>query len=75
MARNAGRARKAGKEVRRDERDSERKMKNFEELDIWRQGCQLAVDIYQVTEEGPFSKDFGLRDQIRRSAVSIQSNI
>jgi len=57
MARNAGRARKAGKarkarkEVRRDERDSERKMKNFEELDIWRQGCQLAVDIYQVTEK------------------------
>jgi len=50
-------------------------MKNFEELDIWRQGCQLAVDIYQVTEEGPFSKDFGLRDQIRRSAVSIPSNI
>ena len=35
----------------------------------------MAVDIYQVTEEGPFSKDFGLRDQIRRSAVSIPSNI
>jgi four helix bundle protein len=50
-------------------------MKNFEELDIWKQGCQLAVDIYQVTEKGPFSKDFGLRDQIRRSAVSIPSNI
>lgn len=35
----------------------------------------MAVDIYQVSEEGTFSKDFGLRDQIRRSAVSIPSNI
>ena len=50
-------------------------MKNFEELGVWKQGCQLAVDLYRVTEKEPFAKDFGLRDQIRRSAVSIPSNI
>ncbi|OPY79847.1 MAG: hypothetical protein A4E65_01711 [Syntrophorhabdus sp. PtaU1.Bin153] len=50
-------------------------MRNFEELDIWKQGCQLAIDLYGVTEKEPFTKDFGLRDQIRRSAVSIPSNI
>jgi len=66
----------AGKTENALEPKSERKMKNFEELDIWKQGCQLAVDIiYQVTEERLFSRDFGLRDQIRRSAVSIPSNI
>jgi len=35
----------------------------------------LAVKIYRISEEGLFSKDFGLRDQIRRSSVSIPSNI
>ena len=50
-------------------------MKNFEDLNIWKQGCQLAIDIYQVTGKEQFARDFGLRDQIRRSAVSIPSNI
>jgi four helix bundle protein len=50
-------------------------MKNYEELQIWQEGCRLAVDIYQLTTKEPFTKDFGLRDQIRRSAVSIPSNI
>jgi four helix bundle protein len=49
-------------------------MKNFEELDIWKHGCQLAVDIYRETDKEPFARDFGLRDQIRDSAVSIPSN-
>jgi len=35
----------------------------------------LAVKIYRISEEVLFSKDFGLRDQIRRSSVSIPSNI
>ncbi|GAB6077212.1 hypothetical protein JCM12825_20900 [Desulfurobacterium crinifex] len=35
----------------------------------------MAVYIYQVTDKEPFSKDYGLRDQIRRAAVSIASNI
>jgi four helix bundle protein len=50
-------------------------VKSFENLDIWQDGCKIATEIYHVTGEGDFSKDFGLRDQIRRCAVSIPSNI
>lgn len=49
--------------------------KGFENLQIWHRAKDLAVFIYKKTEEGKLSKDFGLRDQIRRSVVSIPSNI
>jgi four helix bundle protein len=48
---------------------------DFFELKVWQRSKDLAVFIYRITNEGPFSKDFGLRDQIRRAAVSIPSNI
>lgn len=44
-------------------------------LKVWQKGKDLAVYIYRVTSCGAFSKDFALRDQIRRAAVSIPSNI
>lgn len=47
----------------------------FEGLEVWKEGCDIAVEIYRATNEGLFSKDFGLRDQMRRCAVSIPSNI
>jgi four helix bundle protein len=47
----------------------------FEELLVWQKGKELAVSVYQLTNAGAFSKDFGLRDQIRRAAVSVPSNI
>ncbi len=50
-------------------------MGKFEELNVWKNAKELAVLIYKLTAEGKLSKDFGLRDQIRRSAVSIPSNI
>lgn len=50
-------------------------MKAFKELDVWEEGCNIAVEIYSVTNKGEFAKDFGLRDQIRRCAVSVPSNI
>jgi four helix bundle protein len=50
-------------------------MGNFSELKVWQRSKDLAVFIYRLTNEGVFSKDFGLRDQIRRAAVSIPSNI
>ena len=49
--------------------------KGFEELKVWQKAKDLAVLIYKITSDGKLSKDFGLRDQIRRSAVSIASNI
>ena len=47
----------------------------FKELKVWQKAKDLAVDIYKLTMQGEISKDFGLRDQIRRSAVSVASNI
>ncbi len=50
-------------------------MGNFRELIVWQRAKDLAVFIYRTTAKGEFSKDYGLRDQIRRAAVSIASNI
>ena len=50
-------------------------MGDFHELKVWQRSKELAVFIYQITNEGLFVKDYGLRDQIRRAGVSIPSNI
>jgi four helix bundle protein len=47
----------------------------FEELEAWPTARELTRIIYALTEEGKFSRDFGLKDQIRRGSVSIMSNI
>src|SRR3990172_5489738 len=49
--------------------------KYFEDLEVWKSSRELTGMIYRVTSDGAFSKDFGLRDQIRRASVSIMSNI
>ena len=49
--------------------------KSFEELDVWQKARLFANVIYAQTTEGNFSKDFGLKDQINRSAGSIMDNI
>ncbi len=51
------------------------KIEKFEDLDAWRKARELAKSVYAVTNEGSFSRDFGLRDQIRRAAVSVMSNM
>ena len=50
-------------------------MGKFRDLRVWQRAKDLAVYIYKNTMHGKFSKDYGLRDQIRRAAVSIPSNI
>jgi len=50
-------------------------VRNFEDLDAWQRARELSAEIYRVTAGGRFSKDFGLKDQIRRAAVSVMSNI
>ena len=47
----------------------------FRGLKVWQKGKGLAVHIYQVTNAGEFTRDFAFRDQLRRAAVSIPSNI
>ncbi|MEK6478487.1 four helix bundle protein [Catalinimonas sp. 4WD22] len=49
--------------------------KKFEELEVWNKASDVAVEFYQLTYNQHFSRDFSLRDQIRRSAISISSNI
>ena len=49
--------------------------KTFEEINAWKNGRALVNDVYAMTGRGAFAKDFGLKDQIQRAAVSICSNI
>ena len=51
------------------------KVERFEDLIAWQKARQLTAEIYRITAHGEFAKDFGLRDQIRRAAVSVMSNI
>jgi four helix bundle protein len=51
------------------------RMGKFQDLKVWQKAKDLAVYLYQLTNQGEFAKDFGLRDQIRRAGVSIPSNI
>jgi four helix bundle protein len=51
-------------------------MSNFENLKVWHRAVELAVSVYKLTGNNKsFQKDFGLKDQIQRSSVSISSNI
>ena len=49
--------------------------KRVEDLDVWQRAKDLTNLIYKHSTDGTFSRDFGLRDQMRRAAVSIMSNI
>ena len=51
------------------------KIERFEDIKAWQKARSLVREIYQMTGEGKFAKDFSLRDQIRRAAVSVISNI
>lgn len=51
------------------------KIAAFTDLEIWKEAIRLSKIVYQQTSKGSFSKDFGLKDQIRKSMVSIGSNI
>jgi len=47
----------------------------FEDLEAWKKARELVNLVYEMTEEGPLARDFGLRGQIQRAAVSIMSNL
>ena len=49
--------------------------RKFEEIEAWKLGRKLVKAIYELTGVEAFARDYGLRDQIRRAAVSICSNI
>ena len=49
--------------------------RQFEDIQAWKDSMVLAEAVYSASREGPFAKDFGLRDQMRRAAGSVSSNI
>lgn len=51
------------------------KIEHFKELDCWKKARELMKFIYSLTKKGSFSKDFGLRDQSQRAAISAMANI
>jgi four helix bundle protein len=55
--------------------NEKKKVSRFEDLEVWQEGCDLAVQIYKLSREGKLARDYGLRDQMTKSAVSIPSNI
>lgn len=50
-------------------------MGDFRNSRVWQMSKNLAVNIYKITNEGGFEKDFRFRDQIRAAAISVPSNI
>jgi four helix bundle protein len=50
-------------------------VKRFEDLDAWKDARAITKDVYSMTREGVFAKDYALVDQMRRAAISIMSNI
>src|SRR5689334_1039115 len=51
------------------------KITKFEDIESWKRARRFTNEIYKITGAGKFERDFGLRDQIRRAAVSVLSNI
>jgi four helix bundle protein len=49
--------------------------RHFEDIEAWQRARLLTRAVYSATAEGPFTRDFGLRDQVRRAAVSVMGNI
>jgi four helix bundle protein len=55
--------------------EKRRRVRKFEDLLVWQMGMELVKRVYVITASGLFSRDFGLRDQIRRASVSIPTDI
>lgn len=47
----------------------------FEDMQAWQKARELTAGIYELTRTGEFAKDYALRDQIRRAAISVMSNL
>lgn len=50
-------------------------IRTFEDLIVWQKAIEFVKEVYLITSQGDLKRDFGLRDQMRRAAVSIPTNI
>lgn len=51
------------------------KVNRFEDLEVWQKGMQLAEDIYYITRDEKFAREYSIKDQIIRASISISNNI
>lgn len=51
------------------------KIERFEDIVAWQKARELVKEVYRMSSNGKFAKDYGLRDQLRRASVSIMLNI
>ncbi len=52
-----------------------KKIESFEDLLVWQKGMEIVKQVYLLSKEGELAKDFALREQLRRAAISIPPNI
>ena len=52
-----------------------KKIRSFKDLDIWKLGIEIILEVYKLTKAFPKEEVYGLVNQMRRAAVSISSNI
>lgn len=50
-------------------------MKDYKELDLWKEARKLVSDVYKLTSEFPSDEKFGLKSQLQLAAISVPSNI
>ena len=50
-------------------------IETYRDLDIWKKGIEVVKDVYKLTEKFPKQEAYGLVSQMRRSAISIPSNV
>ena len=55
--------------------EKRKKIESFEDLLVWQKGMEIVKQVYLISREGELYRDFALRDQLRRAAISIPTNI
>jgi four helix bundle protein len=55
--------------------EKRKKIERFEDLLVWQKGMEVVKQVYLISKEGELCRDFALRDQLRRAAISIPTNI
>ncbi len=50
-------------------------VRDFRDLEVWKRGKEIALSVYQATNQFPRAEQFGLSSQMRRAAVSVPANI
>ena len=52
-----------------------KKIESYRDLEVWKKGVRFSIEIYQTTAGFPLTEQYGLTNQLRRSAASVPANI